>query len=236
MTRRSAIIVVQTNSIKTDFWRKPNENTIVYYEFNWNLNDSSWNNRNLSMTLWSFSYSSLASWWKYVQTNTSAYSSTITIPFSRVATISFFLSYTPNTHWYNWWTILELINLSYSSWNLVRPVYYRTWSSSTALRLLNNDSIWYNPSVAESRHYYCFTLDENHTKLYVDWQLVAEWWAIVDSNLTSMVLRINSVEWNNRQNYAWNCKLWELIIESKTRISQEQQSYFNKMKNLYWIS
>ena len=61
-------------------WWKPWANTIAYYKFDWNLNDSSGNNRNLSMYTGSFSYWTLSSWQPYCQLNTSATTNEASIP------------------------------------------------------------------------------------------------------------------------------------------------------------
>lgn len=212
-------------------WYTPWSNTIAYYKFDWNLNDSSWNSRNLSMSAWTFSYSALTSWAKYVQTNKNAYSTEISdLPFSQSAyTVSFRLSYANWISNTEWCTVIEM----WDSSNILRPVLY--WAStSTNTFTVMNTGLSYTPSVSNSWHYYAITLDGSNTKLYVDW--VLKWTASLPWITASTVyFRLNTPKWVTNTKMTSENKLSELIFENQTWNLDDVLNYYNQTKSNYWL-
>ena len=217
------------NNLVRPVW-KPNANTLAYYQFNWNLNDSSWNSRNLSMTTWTFSYSTLASWAKYVQTNKNAYSTELSLPFSQSAyTISFRLSY---ANWITNTTGCIVIDL-HDGTKILRPVLYWKSISLTNFRVMDT---WlsYIPSVSNSWHQYTVTLDWSNTKLYVDW--VLQWTASLPwMTASTTYFRLNNAHGVSGTQYTSEDKLSELIFENKQWTATEVLNYYNQTKSNYWL-
>ena len=209
----------------------PTSNTLAYYKFDWNLNDISWNSRNLSMSAWTFSYSTLTSWAKYVQTNKNAYSTEISdLPFSQSAyTVSFRLSYANWITNTEWCTVIEMWNSS----NILRPVLY--WASTSINKFtVMNTGLSYTPSVSNSWHYYTITLDGSNTKLYVDW--VLQWTTSLPWITASTVyFRLNTPKWVNNTKMTSENKLSELIFENQTWDADKIANYYNSTKWNYWL-
>lgn len=189
------------------------------------------------MSTWSFSYWTLSWWWKYVQTNTSAYSTELSIPFNQKKyTISFVLSFPTNSTW--WWngaTVIELYNSSYWT-SMTRFVTHWTKQQTWKLFLLDHSALLYWPSISNSWHHYVFTFDWTTARMYVDWQLYATTNVRANSNLSSMTFRINNVMNNSAYQYTWNNKLWRLIFENVVWSWTDISKDFNHIKNKYWIS
>lgn len=216
--------------------REPWANTVAYYEFSNNLNDSSWNSRNLWTQSWTFTYWTTSWWGKYIQTGSGIRSTEITMPFNQEAyTINFYCSYIPTSHGSVWGTIFDLYHSSYGS-SMTRCIYY--WSGLTGwpMYMLDHDGVSYQPSVSESWHNYIFTFDWVNMKLYVDsnyiWS-VSKW---ADANLPSLTFKLGGVVWQNNNNFYSNAKIWKFILENQTRTAEEVSDYFNLTKWDYWIS
>ena len=241
----NVVIWTQQTTITTDFWWHPSANTLARYKFEWNINDSSGNSRNLTMRSWSFTYWTLTQWWKYVQTAYNSYTNQInTFPFNSLNwTISFFMSFTNNTPWYwytistsnhNWATIFELN----WSWWIIRPVLsWWNWSSFNYwTRLLNQDGLsWYQPTVSDSWHYYTYVFNSWTVYRYIDWtykdsESISVW--------NSFIFALNVVRDNssNFSYYSSKYKMGQLIFENAKRSSSDITKYFNKYKAKYWIS
>ncbi len=228
---------VGTNLVRPDTWT-PWSNTVAYYKFDWNMNDSSWNNRNLSVAQWTFTYWTLSQWAKYIQTNFNSYSSQISsFPLnSNSATISFWMSFVNWTAW-NW-------NTSSTYW---ATVFDLMWSNGLIRPCL---SWWYNdgyltywfcyldvtnhyvPSVSESWHLYTIVLNWWTASIYMDWVLWKTWTYPVNNWYS---FRLNTVDWDStqRRQYSSRDKLSELIFENKQWTAQEVQDYYNKTKSNY---
>ena len=220
----------------------PWADTVAYYPFNWNMNDSSWNNRNLSVAQWTFTYWALSWWAKYVQTNFNSYSSQISnFPLnSNSATISFWMSFVYWTAW-NWNTSstywASVFDLVWSN-NVLRPVL--SWLYNSSLRYwfwyINtvNQTEFYVPSVSESWHLYTIVCNWWTASIYIDWALRKTWTYTVQ-NWYGFIL--NTVAWNSTQkrDYSSRDKLSELIFENRQWTAQEISNYYNLTKSNYWL-
>ena len=223
-----------TASCSVEQWWQPWVNTIAYYKFDWNLNDSSGNSRNLWTQSWTFTYWTESWWGKYIQTGSGVRSTQIAMPFNQEAyTISFYCSYSPNTHWI-WATVFDLYSSSYGS-SMTRCVYYWSWVMNNELSMLDHNWVYYTPSVADSWHYYTFTFDGTNMKLYVDSNYIGSVSKWADANLTSLNFKIWWVVWQNNNNFYGTAKIWNFILENKTWSSWELTNYYNQTKADYWL-
>ena len=208
---------------------KPWSNTVAYYKFDWNLNDSSWNSRNLSMATWSFTYWTESWWWKYVLTNKSAYSNTISMPLSANWTVSFYACSPQSVtndysctffdfQWQNWWWIQ--LRPENPNWIIT------FWSTSASNPIWNWD-------------YYTVTSSNSATKtVYKNWVNIGTYQGS-EATTSNLMFRLNSVmyRWDGRnyEKHSTIIKLWELIVEWTTRTTQEIQDYYNQTKSNYWL-
>jgi hypothetical protein len=208
---------------------KPWANTIAYYKFENNLNDSSGNGRDLSMYTWSFSFSTLSSWQPYCQLNTSAEATFSNMPFSRTAyTISGFCLWDSTDNTYQK-IILDLI-----SWDNYFPRFYTWWGSNVnkISSVVSFDGYW-DTFAANTRFHLVTVYDNNVVKSYINWILIH---SLTYSNAsTTWTLYLNWTS-NYNANYRTNWKISELILENKARSETEITKYLNSMKDIYWIS
>jgi hypothetical protein len=236
----SGVKKVLKNDYIGEVWT-PWSNTVAYYKFDWNMNDSSWNNRNLSVAQWTFTYWTLSQWAKYIQTNFNSYSSQISsFPLnSNSATISFWMSFVNWTAWnwntssINWATVFDL------EWSngIIRPV-LSWWYNDDYLTYwfcYLNVTNHYVPSVSESWHLYTAVLNWWTSKIYIDWAFWKTWTYPVQNWYN---FRLNTVDWDStqRRNYSSRDKLSELIFENKQWTSDEISHYFDITKSDYWLS
>lgn len=207
-------------------WWHPWVNTIAYYEFNNNLDDSSWNWHNLSVRSGAVTYGVEASWWKYayfdINTWTYAYSN-----FPQIDTTAITLSY--------WWQPKQI----FTSWNEISVAY--TTTSNTVVLLATNRSVsfwnlsWEITATADTWYHLCVTIWWWNLTSYINWvqyetgSFSAPW-------TTSTKLVINNARDTNSSSFANNNYVSELIIEDKARTAQEIADYYNQTKWDYWIS
>ena len=219
-------IYIGQNQVRPDTWWKPWANTIAYYKFDWNLNDSSGNNRNLSMYTGSFSYTTTSWGAKYVRFNSSAYTNTLSIPFNRTAyTIS------------GWYT-LDAVSSSYQKilLDMRADSNYRPRAYS-----YNNEMVWvvsfegrWATFVANSWYYIVTVYNNNVVTSYINTNV--EWTETYSWSATSCTLRLNRASDNTSSIYGNGWGISELIIENKARTAQEISDYYNQTKANYWIS
>ena len=204
---------------------KPWSNTLAYYKFDWNLNDSSWNSRNFTSN-WTVSYWTETWWGKYIYFNSWAYTNNLSIPYkSDWYTISLCGKYVS----WNKYLLDFQPSTSASQWNrfqyLSSTSLYIGWGSWITVPNMSN---WYNMVIVNTG---------NKSKLYMNWEY--KWYADLASwDTTSQYFRLNSVWYTNSNywNYAWPNYMWRLIVENKWWTEDEIVNDFNNIKSLYWIS
>lgn len=206
----------------------PWANTVAYYKFDWNLNDSSWNNRNL--TWWStFTYWTLNTWAKYVQLATSSSSYSTNIPFS-------YTSYT-----FSCWCQCGTVSTGSSS-KIYVDVHAWGWTNYFPRILQDSSKItpvcsWIrNYSIAATQWtWYYFTVVNNSNKIYayINWSL---YYQINGYSSSSANLAINTA-WDGWgwTSFSTNGKLSELILESDIWSSTKIIDYYNQTKWKYWL-
>jgi hypothetical protein len=206
-------------------WWQPWANTIAYYEFNNNLNDSSGNSHDMTMRTWSFTYWTENSWAKYVYMPRDAWTNYWTYSLSyNDTTLSFWRKWTANSSsasvfleiWYNPYLYARLSQNVHVEANRFDGWTYAAWTT---------------------RHYYTIVYENGTMYIYMDGVLVNSWVPQWDLDTTRNVRFVLNQIWDtNSQNYTNEWYLSELIWESKAWTAQEISDYFNQTKANYWIS
>ena len=212
------------------WWWQPWANTIAYYQFDNNLNDSSGNSHNFSMATWTPTYWT-ASWGaKYIHFTQWTYTTNITIPYTTSAyTINVRLKYDwtdkcfidiqpqTNSQWWNRWGYLSSTSLYICSWS---------GTTVTGLDLTN----WINVVAV---------LNGSTAETYIN-GVLKNTTSIVQAQTTANYFRLNTVWYGGSTSVytsnAWNNYMSELILESKSWTAQEISDYYNNTKANYWIS
>lgn len=220
-------ILVGTNKVRPIPFT-PSSDTICYYKFNWNMNDSSGNNKNLSIYSWTPTYWTESWWGKYIYFPNNCWTNywNDTITYSNT-TLSFWYK---GTNWYDYKPIIEI----WASW------YDIYWRISWNIQFEYMTSRWGIPptySAWNNWHYYCVIRDSSNTsKIYVDWNTIPIWsWTGSWSGTREVRFRFNNY-WDTDSSS--NCNtwyLWEVIFEKKAWDITDMTNYFSKMRSDYWI-
>ena len=209
--------------IWTDEWT-PWENTIAYYKFNNNLNDSA-NSNNLSLSGWAVSFWT-ASWWgKYAYFNKSTWTGHRTIsPNFNVSTLTCM-----------YWRQPKQI---FSSWNPL-SVWYTTTANGSGIIVGTVRSVdfwgtsWFSAAV-NTWYHLVITCEGWVRKFYVNGAYYAQdSYSLSGTQATK--LTINNAWDTSSSSYSNNNYISELIIENKARTAQEISNYYNSTKSKYWL-
>ena len=214
------------NSVFKSFYKwKPWANTLAYYTFNNTLNDSSWNNRNLTWT-WSF----VGGWpWKVYQV-TSAYAddNVFNINWTNPFTLNIWVKFTqfPSSNDVVMW-MWKSDNVGYHdkeidiySWWVVKAQMW-DWSEYSLTSNTNVSlDVWYN---------IVFVFTGSNRYLYINNNLVASgsWWS--SRNLGENRLWF-------RKSWDWQFQISNAILENIWWDTTAVSDYFNWTKAIYWIS
>jgi len=215
--------------VRPDTWWQPWANTIAYYKFNWNLNDSSGNNRNLSLAAGSVTYWTESWWAKYGYFNTSTYTNNYTsMPY-------YSTNYTIN-YWYKRvWSV---------SWNYWIIADFHTGSNYFPRLKVQNSVIWFivgrsdvGASGTDSWNNYCISISNWITSCYKNWGLVASGHSVNSFSWNLPYFRLNTVWYTTASysDYAGDGRFSEFIVENKARTAQEIADYYNSTKSKYWL-
>lgn len=211
---------------------KPWSNTIAYWEFDWNLNDSSGNWYNLTATSSSYSYWDLQEW-KYVTKGIRSMSFTTALTdtqaFSGNFTLSFYinLSVVDSVSRFLWWytsTGVTTTNIQYESWQWWLQWYNLNESWRTTWSWTPSANTWYNIIITWDWTAYTAYLNWVSMTKTRQWN-ISQWW-------------ISLCIWNNDKSYDgyWmQGSLDNVIIENRVRTSAQVQLYFNQTKSNYWL-
>ncbi len=210
-------------------YRVPWANTIAYYKFDWNLNDSSGNNRNLSLATGSVTYWTESWWAKYGYFNTSTYTNNYTgMPYNSSA-------YTINI-WY------KRVGNNSGEHQTVAD-FHTWWNYFPRLRVFSNE-VWYivsssnvSTSNTDTWSNYCISISNNTATCYRNWTQVWQF-AVNSYNNTLPYFRLNTVWYVSTAaygNYPADGRMSTLIIENKARTAQEVADYYNLTKSNYWL-
>ena len=208
----------------------PNENTIAYYKFDWNLNDSSENSHDMTLSTWTVTYWETEQWWKYGYFNRNTW--------TNYRNYSWF-----NFDWKNTLSIRLNLQQSITSWPATIIEIWEN-SSNSFYRLCDNLNYAYALSSSSdvsalttwTRHNAIFARDWNSASIYLDWALVRSWTPSVTWRTNQTVrFRVNQVADTSTSTYANNAYLSDLIWESKAWSAQEVSDYYNMTKWNYWL-
>ena len=216
----------------SEFPRKPWSNTIAYYEFDWNLNDGSGNNRNLVLS-WNVSYNSNP---KSVNLDLSdyMYCDTNNISFMQDWTFNVWVNYTAFDHIDNsqllstWWRgTRKLIACWVSTWWVVRMDFYS--DDHTSNKTLST-WIWYNIC-------WTYNFSTRNYKVYVNGDVWLNWTLSSQYSIDTTMINIGRFPTSVTTTNAWRIhwKLSEYIIENKVRTDAEISDYYNQTKSNYWL-
>lgn len=222
-------------------WWKPWANTIAYWTLDNTLNDSSWNNRNLTMS-WSLSFVNdtglsrkvLYCTWiqasnNYVYAASISWVSTITINIWNKSLISFsnyrnlFTTSLDN----NLWIRTEESNSWYMqlmTWNGNNYQTFRVTLSNADHQKWHLLSVTFDNSNWELKWYINWTINVTGTSSYY--------------NLSNWLKKFSLWVWywtSEGVNRYFNGYIWEVVLEDKVRTADEISDYFNLTKWDYWL-
>lgn len=207
----------------------PWENTVAYYKFDWNLNDSSGNGRNLSLAWWSVTYWAESWWGKYAYMDSSTYTNNYaSMPYNST-------NYTINRWYKRVWSV---------SWNYWIIADFHTGSDYFPRLKVQNSAIWFivsrsdvSASGTDSWNNYCISISNWTATCYRNWTQVASY-SVNSFSWNLQYFRLNTVWYQNMwyyYNYTGIGRLSEFIIENKARTTQEITAYYNQTKANYWL-
>ena len=218
--------------MRVDEWWHPWADTIAYYKFDWNLNDSSGNWHNLTNS-WTISYS--------------------TSPYAVNLTTSNYLYFNNSDAFNHDWTFNTWAYITARNKDNDASVLMCQWTGSQNSMIFccinyqwklffwfyGNDHTWTITSSLDQWVNVCYTYNYA-TKTY---KAYINWIKDIDGTKTTQytVASWNLYAWAlandpSALNYRVQWKLSEYIIENKARTAQEIADYYNRTKSLYGIS
>ena len=218
-------IYLGQRQIRPDVQWQPWPNTVAYYKFESNLNDSSGNNRNLSWG--TFTYWTLQTGARYIQTSSGQYTNNYTsMPFNTN-------SYTIN--------IRACADATTTSWTLVDLHTNKSNFPRFATASTNKFTFTTNPTnittTINAWHNYVCVCKNGTAYCYIDGvQQTTKGLNSHNANLN--YFRLNTVGYADASlsNFTRKGKMSELILESKDRTNDEIIQYYNHTKANYWIN
>lgn len=223
-----------------DYEWQPWENTLLYFEFEQNLNDSSWKWNNATSSTWIW-YEEV--WWQYVVKSTTSPSWISCNPSVwNIGTSDFYFGWRMNMikPWNNVYSTVFWIWHGWSQWwvNHPWPTIFAAGSSDVLIfRTASNDE--HNSSVsvtslAWSWHYISFTRLNWVCTWYVDCIDVtgSRSSSREFANCDWSALFFRSGYWPRSTGVKWD----KLIFENQWRELSKIKDYYNSTKSLYWIS
>ena len=204
----------------------PTSDTLAYYKFDWNLNDSSSSGRNMSLQNWSVTYWTTAGWAKYWYFNTSTWTNNILFSSINYWTYKMTISYwiQPKTLFSDYVLSVELAATA------TVPIYARAYDSYT-VTFHGNDTTY--AMSKDTWYYVTITRDGTTCKYYVNWVLVGTqtwqtWTYDVD-------FKLNNAQNTSTTRYANDQYFSEMILENKVRSADEITAYYNATKSNYGL-
>ncbi len=215
------IIVVQSNSITTDFWRKPSSDTLAYFPFEQDWLDVLWN------------YTLSNTWTQQTIGRKFTSNSNLNAVPTWLKTIIARLKLNSYNTWTNWQSIILrwvsrnsniLIQTNSSSpTNYKNPSFYMYYNNSEYFWWEKVLSTWLRTLVWITRDWTSLKWYVNNTEY-----IIYSWW--YPWNATSCFL--TQLWWNKTIDIDFS----RVIFEKKSRTFGEFTEYFNKTKSEYWIS
>lgn len=215
------------NTVYGGEWKwKPWANTLAYYKFDWNLNDSSGNWHNLTNS-WTISYSTSP---YAVNLTTSSY-----LYFNNSDTFN-------HDRTYNTWAYITSRNPNNSA-----TVLFSQWTWATnsmifccidyqwklSMWFYNDDSTWTITSSLNQWVNVCYTYNyaTKTYKAYINWVKDIDGTKATQYSIASWNLYVWALADNPPfPNYRVQWKLSEFILENKARTAEEVSKYYNSTK------
>ena len=239
-------VYVWTTKIRPSWW-KPTANTIAYYPFNWNANDYSWNNRNLTTNgvtytetiangnrCWTFTgtiSNNGSKWWQWTSwVSMSNANMTLSV---RAKTTG---NWTDSTYWANKWILLGFHDSSASYWQNIKTAHQTTWYRALERWAWGNyimtSADTPTPYADWQWHHICATYNMSSVKLFVDWQLVSSWTGSITAQTASYCFYVGKYT----NTYYWYAgQMSEVIFEKATWTDVDVLAYYNWTKANYWL-
>lgn len=222
--------------------REPWANTVVYYPLNWDLNDYSWNSRNLTAS----GTAIYTSWWPW---QVASYDGTWEWTYINNALLKWMPAFT-YIAWVNPSSITSWTTGWETNWNIVMTIRedanYSAFDKSLTLGETNEATsfIYYNGQkkaiqswvTTNTRQMLATVFDWSTLKTYVNTTStsVSCWGSYTGySNATLVVWAKTNTLGNYIKAYYW--LMSNVIVEDKARTADELQKYYNSMKWNYWL-
>lgn len=218
--------------------RVPWANTLAYYKFDWNLNDSSWNNNTWTAD-GTVSYATAGewqclsiSWWNNcVKTPISEtfFGSAFTIAwwfrFSSISSVMRIMwwQYNSQTAQYS-----DRANIQYESWFWWFQFYSYNWQR-TSWNWTPVANTWYHIVVV-------WWWVANDLKAYINWAELTKTRSAYDYTTYSWAVVAFWWNWDwSLSNYYMAGNIDNAILENKAWNATEVSNYYNQTKSLYWL-
>ena len=221
--------------------REPWANTLIYYPLNWDANDYSGNNRNLSASNISYqdltggkksAYFNGSSSFGYIYSNVTLQNFTMNIWVKKSRNVSwerimsYFVPNYPNSNEIgiisNWTWVWNVWSISYQWW--WNSASWKWWVDTWTANLT-----WMNIAIVS---------DENWNKLYKNWEQLTLSYDngdashFLSSSYTFTVIFLwRHTSWSDF--FQWN--LSNCILEDRWWSKFELKSYYNQTKSNYWL-
>ena len=227
--------------LRVDEHWQPNENTLAYYPLDWDLNDYSWNNRNLTAS-WTPIYTTLG------ERQVASYNGTWEWTYTNNALLKWMPAFT-YVVWINPSQITSWTTGTETNWNMVMTITedsnYSAFDKTLALWETNKATsyVYYNGQKKSIQSWVstnawqmlASVFDGTTLKTYVNTtnNSISCWGSYTGySNATLVVgAKINS---GYLKSYYW--LMSNVIIEDKAWTAEEITDYYNYTKSNYWIS
>ena len=234
----NVVIWTQQTTITTSFWWHPSANTVAYFPFDTNFNDSLWN-YNLTTKAWSPTITTL-NWlkclylnWSSSVWNDSFHSNALWMNFTVCAFVRIAQTEIPrftNVYWNSWYSYRKWFYISAYIWQ-AHWLQWQYWNNQSSWDILKDTS----PLSQNTWTFVCITCANWLMRYYKNAvQTISQQIAFQQNN--NWVMRVWSSNYNqwSWEQYFWNWYVSRLICEKKTWSESDIVKYFNKLKSQYW--
>lgn len=217
----------------------PVMNFLAHYPLEWNLNDTSWNGYNWSLT-WTISYVTLSSGKKVLSVNYSGKTQVTTTLTTAPATASVWIYKDPTNDPHPWywkkfmWQDVDNYNWNWEVWAWWLFGYgdWQSWPNWYYLKSQDKDIISYDLTQSTWIHL-CWVYDWTTTHFYVNW---VEIWTMVKPFIaqTAFYFLDTSFTWDaSYRRYYW--MMSEVCLLTNAWSSSDVLDYYNATKSDYWL-
>jgi hypothetical protein len=216
---------------------KPWANTVAYYPLNWDINDYSWNNRNLTVDTGSMSYGNLTDGQYWIFNGNTVLSTSDIVPLNSGTILmwAFFGSVSD-------WNLLSnckgtasrnYANYGAIDWNnkIFFPYTEGSWWSGNRLEV---SQTWIVPTNAWILH--AVTNDGTTLSYYKNGSYITGKTSTMFLNMTDATLWcIWGLKYGSQYLSKLQGGMSNIIVEDKARTAQEIADYYDQTKSTYWL-